>query len=490
MANKIYIFQDAYVYYYAGNSWVETQNSPVSGEIYYLVNASGRIVATKKWEDTSSMLHIGNIAYDYYSSTIYPQIEGSEEYYSLYYLEGEEDYDPNNPAGVKVKATLTNGGIAEITYTSLLDIEVTTYWCRLINTDYEIVHSTSSSQPRWDLYNYMDNGSSFYIEAGFGYSIQGDSSGQKYYVQGESECVEKENWTQAEIMNRIATEIRNKTNTFGKMNINDMIYTLNNVPTIGSANIDQYDDTNIESCIEKLAKVIRAKGNTTSKLKLRQMPDAIRNIQLRTNPLTLNIYTYSEMLGIEISSNAYMYEDAVGLLEWCNSSGQVLYSENIYYFDGNTYYYERNYGSEMYVHAVVTINAGGYKISGTSDSFYVPYSGSGENQYWDYEELWYFNDYWHTHNPYDDPIQEWYSARCPKCGAKLWNTTYNKSVTCGNTKQGEICGEEVYIPEPSYDTYWCNVYIGGGMYCHQSGYGYQGCPEHGFEEWYPYEPGS
>ena len=206
------------------------------------------------------------------------------------------------------------------------------------------------------------------------------------------------------IMTRIADQVRLKAQDAGEavsdlLSIVDMITTLNGLNTYGTPNLDIYDDTNFDSCMTKLSKVIRSQNgtfNSISSLKMIEMPAAIALIELYgedcgegcgesgddDNPLTLSVTTRDN--SIEINSNAYMFSEPSGTITWYGENYGELYTENISGFDGGVYTVDSSYIPSNHsdsVYAVVRVYASGYSKTAISSSFWVSGTGcSGDEQ--------------------------------------------------------------------------------------------------------------
>lgn len=245
------------------------------------------------------------------------------------------------------------------------------------------------------------------------------------------------------------------------MAINAMITTLNGLNTTGSSvDISNYNDKDFNVCVSMLANVIRAKTNTTTKLKLEQMPSAIASIVLAPKYIDCPIELKSDGSYVitlpgagTIQGTFQRYVDGNLRDSWSvdaySSSGTYSDTTSIEYeaatyltFEGQFSFYDQ-YGSWDLIKGESNIVTKGYAT---------------------------------------------YSAECLNCSNILeWTEQQvNRYITCYNCNN-EFIAREGYLERGGEEgeTYGvCHVSLEyQGDYCNYEGPYDLGCPTHGFANW-------
>lgn len=442
----------------------------------------------------------------------YIRCEVSSDYglVELYKLKSTDPEDPETPsASVTASITLNaTTGIATWSYSaSSSDISFYEPYVQLWGLNDQIIDPIQIADSSYDFSSYMTSGQTYYATLRVGYydynnGVSDEVTARSQEVIYSPSSPDPDEPTEGKTsfnarMGAIASAIRSKCNTSGRMNIVSMIKTLNSFESKnGAVDNTSYVNTDFNSCAVKLANVIRTKGGTNAKLTFATMPAAILALQqAENNPLSLYINIYPEHplvasdIQININSNAYLYSDAYASVSWY-VNGNFDYIATTTNLDGGVIQYNGYASANDSVWATVTVyatvNEVNYSTSQTSDTLII--RGGSENN-WDYSEMWYYNNEWYTHNPSEGDT--WHPITCSNCNATVYTDSIGNSSYCNNrnTSSGDTCNNYLYWGEDTTQ-YFCHCYMGSGIYCGKSGSELAGCPDHGFNYWFPYEPGS
>jgi hypothetical protein len=249
----------------------------VVGRTYY-ISVNGSITGSYVWTSTDASEKSGLTLGGVYIETgdNYISFDSSSEYYysggyvSFFYYDSNEP-EPDVPS-ISVTASITlnpQTGIATWSYSaSGSDISFYEPYVQLWDLNDQIMDPIQIADSSYDFSDHMASGQTYYATLRVGYYDYNNGTSDEVTARSQEviyspSSPDPEEPTEGKTsfnarMLAIANAIRSKASVSGTMGIVEMITTLNGLSTYGSPNYDSYVNTDFNSCMTKLSKVIRS----------------------------------------------------------------------------------------------------------------------------------------------------------------------------------------------------------------------------------------